>query len=158
MKTLLPSFLAAICLVWAGCTFPSSGPMVSRAQVGNMQTLDLGQIVAVRYVVVDGERTILGISGGAALGGAAAHPGSYSTAGTGEIVAQAAAGVAGAILGSAAEEAVTREKAQELTIELDNGNVVVIIQEIPDGPFRQGDRVQVNHGGWGLATVRLASN
>ncbi|GAB5560975.1 MAG: hypothetical protein SynsKO_26220 [Synoicihabitans sp.] len=132
--------------------------MVSRAQVGNMQTLDLGQVVAVRNVIVDGERTILGISGGAALGGAAAYPGGYSAASTGEVVAQAAAAVAGAVVGSAVEEAVTRAEAQELTIELDNGNVVVIIQETPDGEFRQGDRVQVNHGGWGPATVRLASN
>lgn len=141
-----------------GCTFPSSAPLVSKSQVGNVQVLDLGRIVATRDVVVDGEKTLLGISGGAALGGAAAHPGGYSAASTGEVVAQAAAAVVGAVAGSAIEEVVTREKAQELTIELDDGRVVVIIQEVPDGRFQQGDRVQVNHGGWAPATVRLATN
>jgi outer membrane lipoprotein SlyB len=144
-----PFFVALVVSMVAGCTFPSSAPLVSKSAVGNVQVLDFGRVVATRDVVVDGEKTLLGISGGAALGGAAAHPGGYSAASTGEVVAQAAAAVVGAV---------TREKAQELTIELDDGRVVVIIQEVPDGRFQQGDRVQVNHGGWAPATVRLASN
>lgn len=158
MKPILLYTVASLVVALGGCTFPSSGPMVARNQVGNVQTLDLGEVIAVRNVIVDGERTILGISGGAAIGGAATYPGGYSTASAGEVIAQAAAATAGAIIGSAVEEAATRAKAQELTIELDNGSVVVIIQETPDGEFRQGDRVQVNHGGWGPATVRMASN
>jgi outer membrane lipoprotein SlyB len=153
-----PFFVALVVSMVAGCTFPSSAPLVSKSAVGNVQVLDLGRVVGTRDVVVDGEKTLLGISGGAALGGSAAHPGGYSAASTGEVVAQAAAAVVGAVAGSAIEEAVTREKAQELTIELDDGRVVVIIQEVPDGRFQQGDRVQVNHGGWAPATVRLASN
>ena len=149
------SFLASLAFILSGCTFPSSAPMVSRSQVGNVQSLDLGLIVAVRDVVVDGEKTILGLSGGAAVGGAAATPRSYST---GAILAQAGAAVVGAVAGSAIEEAATREQAQEHTIELDGGRVIVIIQETPDGKFRQGDRVQVNSGGWGPATVRLTSS
>lgn len=148
-----PFFVALVVSMVAGCTFPSSAPLVSKSAVGNVQVLDFGRVVATRDVVVDGEKTLLGISGGAA-----AHPGGYSAASTGEVVAQAAAAVVGAVAGSAIEEAVTREKAQELTIELDDGRVVVIIQEVPDGRFQQGDRVQVNHGGWAPATVRLASN
>lgn len=157
MKISLNTFglLASLTLVLSGCTFPSSAPMVSRSQVGNVQSLDLGLVVAVRDVVVDGEKTLLGISGGAAIGGAAATPGTYST---GAILAQAGAAVVGAVAGSAVEEMATREQAQELTIEMDGGKVIVIIQETPDGKFRQGDRVQINSGGWGPASVRLTSS
>ena len=105
------TFTVALAALFAsGCTFPSSAPLVSKSQVGNVQVLDLGRIVATRDVVVDGEKTLLGISGGAALGGAAAHPGGYSAASTGEVVAQAAAAVVGAVAGSAIEEVVTRKR------------------------------------------------
>lgn len=150
--------LALICapLVWSGCSLPSSQPVVAQSQTNRMHTLEWGTIIATKEVVVAGDRTGLGGWGGAAVGSAAASPqdGRY---GTTERVATAAGGVAGAIAGQAVEEAVTREAAQELTIELDSGRTVMIIQETPDGRFRQGDRVQVAHAP-GSAVVRLAIN
>ncbi len=156
MKQILVSVASVAVLLVAGCTFPSRQPTVSRSQVGVVQSLDLGRVVRVRDVVIDGERTILGITGGAAVGSAAAYPG--PGAGAGELVAQAAVAVTGAIAGSAIEEAATRKPAQELTILLDSGSTVVVVQEVRDGVFREGDRVEVNSGGWGEASVRLAIN
>lgn len=156
MKQIVVSLACLSVVLTAGCTFPSSQPTVSRAQVGVVQNLDLGRVVRTRNVVVDGERTILGISGGAAVGGAAAYPG--AGAGAGDLVVQAAAAVTGAVAGSAVEEAATRKPAQELTILLDSGSTVIIVQEVADGLFKEGDRVQVNSGGWGPASVRLAVN
>ena len=120
-----------------------------------MKTVDLGDVLQVRLVVIDGEKTVLGLWGGGAIGGAAAYPG--GGAGVGEYVVQAAAAVVGAVAGSAVEELATRKQGQELTIKLDNGTTVVIVQDTEDGIFREGDRVQVNHG-WGDAVVRIAIN
>jgi len=50
--------------------------------------------------------------------------------------------VAGALIGVATEEAVTRRAGLELTIKLDTGNTVVVAQEVPS-PFVVGDRVRL---------------
>ncbi len=142
--------------LFIGCSFPSSQPVVARSQTNVMHTLELGTVIAVRGVSVEGERTGLGGWGGAAIGAAAASP-SDGRYGTEERLASAAAGVVGAVAGQAVEEVATREGAQEITIQLDSGRTVMITQETPDGLFQQGDRVQVAHGP-GSALVRLALN
>jgi outer membrane lipoprotein SlyB len=120
-----------------------------------MHALDLGTVVAVRSVALEGQKTNLGTIGGAALGGAAATPGGNRTAV--KQVGQAAAAVVGAVAGRAVEEVATRENAQEISIRLDSGRTVMIIQESSNGLFREGDRVQVAHGA-GSAMVRIAMN
>jgi len=120
-----------------------------------MQRLNLGSVVAVREVVIDGEKTYLGIAGGGSVGAAVAYPGGRPN--TGDYVVQAASATVGAIVGSAVEELATRKLGQEITVQLDNGNTVVIIQEAEDGYFREGDRVQV-HSGNGIASVHIAMN
>lgn len=147
------SFLALVAL--SGCSFPSSKVLVPASQAGVMHTLDLGTVVAVRSVVLEGEKTNLGTIGGAAVGGAATSPGKNRT--TGKLVAQAAGAVVGAVAGQAVEEVATREGAQEITIRLDSGRTVMITQESSNGLFREGDRVQVAHGA-GSAMVRIAMN
>lgn len=120
-----------------------------------MHTLDLGTVVGVRSVALEGQKTNLGTIGGAAVGGAAASPGRDRNAG--KLIAQAGAAVVGAVAGQAVEEVATREDAQEITIRLDSGRTVMITQESSNGLFRQGDRVQVAHGP-GSALVRIAMN
>ena len=156
MKTSLVPLALSSCLIVGGCTFPSKSVTVPRSQVGMLQNVDLGRVVQVRTVEIDGEKTLLGLTGGAALGGAAAYPG--AGANTGDYVVQAAASVVGAIAGQAVEELATREQGQELTIVLDNGSTVVVVQETDDGFFREGDRVQVNHSRTGETSVRIALN
>lgn len=147
--------LVGVSLSWNGCTLPSAQPLVPAAQAGVMHTLELGTVMAVKEVTLEGERTNLGLYGGAAVGGAAALP--QGSINTGDVVVQAAAAVVGAVAGQAIEEAATRERAQEITIRMDNGRTVMITQAVPDGPFREGDRVQVAHGP-NSALVRLALN
>lgn len=154
MKTPILSLLVVASVVLTGCTFPKSGASVPRSQVGVLQNVDLGHVTQVRLVIIDGERTILGLWGGAAVGAGATYPTGRVT--TGKALGNAAGAAAGMVIGQAVEEAATRKKGQELTIQLDNGSTVTVVQEAEDGLFREGDRVQVNHGGWGDATVRLA--
>ena len=147
--------LAVALVGLAGCNFPSSKPIVPANQAGVMHTLDLGTVVAVRSVTLEGNKSNLGTIGGAAVGGAAASPGRDRN--TGKLIAQASAAVVGAVAGQTVEEVATREDAQEITIRLDSGRTVMITQESRNGLFREGDRVQVAHGA-GSAIVRIAMN
>jgi len=55
--------------------------------------------------------------------------------------------VAGGLAGKQAEESLTRTQGQEVTVRLDNGNMISIVQEVGEGPmFRSGDRVRVLSG------------
>jgi outer membrane lipoprotein SlyB len=142
MKTACVGVCVVLGALAAGCTFPSSGRLVSRQQVGHVQRLDYGTVQKVSPVVIGGERSILGLYGGGAVGGAGA--GAVGQ-GTGRDLAQAGGAVAGAVVGQAVEEAATRKDGIELIVKLDNGSLVTVTQ--PATPtFAVGDRVAVANG------------
>jgi outer membrane lipoprotein SlyB len=140
---------AVVGLVTAGCTFPSSRRTVSARTTGHLQHVEYGVIERVDGVVVSGQRTQLGTLGGGVVGAAAASDVGH---GAGRHLARAGGAVAGAIVGQAVEEAVTRKEGQEMIIKLDSGKSVVITQTSPPG-FRMGERVAVVSGGGGPARV-----
>ena len=115
-------------------------------------SVDAGDVVSVREVQVSGRTTIIGVGGGALVGGAAASGGS----GVGGAVVSAAGAVTGAVLGEAVEEAATRRRAQEITVKLTNGDTVAVVQEVGrDGTFAVGEHVQILQGGAGTTVRRL---
>ena len=139
----------------AGCTLPSSRRTVPRSQAGQLQTVDTGTVTSAREVNIEGERGQIGLFGGGAVGAAALKPAAGSGRGAG--VAQAGGAIVGAVAGQAVEEVATRKTAQEITVRLDDGRTVVVTQEATGGLFRDGDRVQVMHGGGG-ARITMATN
>jgi outer membrane lipoprotein SlyB len=157
MKTNPSALITAAALVVAcvGCTFPSSRRVVPRSQAGLMQTVEVGTVTSARVVEIEGERSPIGVFGGGIVGSAAAKP-APGDSGRGAALAQAGGAVAGAVVGSAVEEVVTHRIAQEITVRLDDGRVVVVTQEVSGGGFRDGDRVNVLNGGG--ARVTLATN
>jgi outer membrane lipoprotein SlyB len=126
----------------AGCTFPSGSRVVSRKQAGQIQRIEYGTVEKVSDVVIEGERTQIGLYGGgltgAAAGGGVGH-------GTGRDLARAGGAVAGAVAGQAVEEAVTRKAALEMIIKLDSGSTVVLTEETLPAVV-VGDRVGVASG------------
>jgi outer membrane lipoprotein SlyB len=118
-----------------------------------MQTSEIGTIVKVRDVAIEGRRTSLGQYGGGIIGGAAAIPTGGITS-KGGALAAAGASVVGAIIGESVEEYATRKRAQEITIQLKNGDMVTIVQAAPPD-FLIGDHVQVMHS---QAGARVAMN
>lgn len=145
--------LAGVLGIVAGCTFPSSGPVIPAKQANQMQVTENGTVVKVRPVTIEGRRTNLGQYGGAVIGGAVALPdGGVNNAG--RAVGVAAASVAGAVVGEAAEEYLTRQEAQEITVQLKDGTLVTIVQAEPAG-FQPGDQVHVIHSPAG-ARVAMA--
>ena len=155
-KRILLGLACASLLTGTGCTFPSSSPTIPSTQANQLQRADTGRIVGVRDVMIEGRRTHLGQYGGAVLGGAAAIPSNGVVNSRGRALGVAGASVAGAVVGEAAEEYLTRKKAQEITIEMRDGSSVVVVQESPPN-YEVGDLVQVIHGG-ASARVVLATN
>lgn len=152
MNPKLPLFALAFgaLVLTAGCTFPSRGTVYDRNSAGRSMSVDTGEVVGTRDVQISGRNTIVGVGGGAIMGGAAASGGS----GVGGAVVQAAGTIGGAIVGEAVEEVATRRWAQEITIKLSNGDTIAVVQEFKkEGRINVGERVQVLNGGGG-ATVR----
>ena len=73
----------------------------------------------------------MGIAVGGTVGG-----------GSGKGVARAAGAVGGAAAGGALEEKATRQMGLEITVELENGEVVAVVQAA-DEQFDVGDKVRV---------------
>jgi outer membrane lipoprotein SlyB len=156
MNTKAPLFVLVVACCGgfpAGCTFPSSRSTVPAAQAGVLNTVEYGSVVSVREVNIEGQRTNLGLAGGGIMGAAATMP--SPGAGRGGAIVQAVGAVTGAVVGQSVEELVTRKRAQEITIRLDGGRTVVVIQQSSTGLFMEGDRVRVVHGVGG-AQVAMA--
>ena len=155
MKTkLIPGcLLGGVMLLGLGCTMPSSTQLVPSSQAGQMQVFETGIIVKVRDVAIEGRRTNLGQYGGGVIGGAAAVP-SGGVSGPGGALAVAGASVVGAIIGESVEELATRKRAQEITVQLKNGDMVTVVQAAPPD-FQAGDHVQIMHS---PAGARVAMN
>ncbi|GAB4349591.1 MAG: glycine zipper 2TM domain-containing protein [Immundisolibacter sp.] len=129
----------------AGCASSNAGNVYSRAEARQAQVVKFGTIEAIQPVRIEGTRSYLGAATGAVLGGLA---GSAVGGGTGQKAAVVAGAVAGGVAGQAAEQLLTRADGLELTIRLENGNVMAIVQEQGEQSFQVGQRVRVvQHNG-----------
>jgi len=127
-------------VVMAGCTPKSmSGDVYSRERAQRVQTVEYGEVVEVRQVLIEGTKSGLGAVGGGALGGAL---GSGVGRGAGTTIAVVGGVIAGAVAGSAVEEAATKQPGVEVTVRMDAGKTIALVQGI-DPPVRVGDRVRV---------------
>ncbi|RME69015.1 MAG: hypothetical protein D6781_09620 [Verrucomicrobia bacterium] len=136
--------LSAVTLLLAPACVQSGGRTVyAPGQANRAMRVELGTVVGVRDVVIDGEANAIGRWGGGAVGAAAA---SGVGSGVGGRIATAAGGVAGAIVGEQVQKEVTKKPAWEITIALDNGQTIVVVQEKEKGGFLDGDRVRVLMG------------
>jgi outer membrane lipoprotein SlyB len=79
------------------------------------------------------------------VGGAGAS--AIGNGGVGTALASAGGAVVGMIGGREIEKAVTRKAGLEITIQLDNGDTIVVVQEKKEGGFADGDHVRVMMGG-----------
>lgn len=140
---------AAIATVLTGCAAPGlGGGSYSREQARREQTVRMGYVESVREVKLEGTRTGVGPAAGAVAGGVA---GSSIGHGRGAALGTIAGAVVGGIAGQAAEQSFTAKRGVEVTVKLDNGQMVAITQEA-DETFRPGDRVRLLSDG---ATSRV---
>lgn len=131
--------IVAIAALLAGCANSNSGGVYSREQTRQVQAVKMGVIESVRTVKIEGTSSGVGVATGAVVGGVA---GSSMGGGKGKILTTVIGAVAGGLVGSAAEEKLTGKDGLELTVKLDNGTLLAIVQEA-DEQFHPGDRVRV---------------
>jgi outer membrane lipoprotein SlyB len=140
---------AAVVTTISGCAAPGlGGGSYSREQARREQTVRMGVVESVREVKLEGTRTGVGAGAGAVAGGLA---GSSVGHGTGSAIAAVAGAVVGGVAGQAAEQGFTAKRGVEVTVKLDSGQMVAIVQE-GDETFRPGDRVRILSDG---ATSRV---
>ncbi|MDY6993760.1 MAG: glycine zipper 2TM domain-containing protein [Pseudomonadota bacterium] len=130
-----------VTLMVGGC-MPSSksGSVYSRNQARQVQQVEMGKVVSVRSVRLEGTKSPVGSLGGAIIGGIA---GSTVGGGRGKSIATTVGAIAGGLAGAAVEEGVTRDDALEITVQLDDGRMISIVQTEPEVAFQAGEPVRV---------------
>jgi outer membrane lipoprotein SlyB len=103
----------------------------------------MGVVESVRQVKIEGTDSKIGTVAGGVVGGVA---GSSVGDGKGSIITGVLGAVAGALAGSAVEEGLTRKDGVEITVKLDNGSLVAIVQEA-DEQFHPGEKVRLLQSG-----------
>ena len=131
------------------CASSRSGSVYTRDQARQAQTVQLGVVTHVRTVLIEGTKTPAGTIAGGALGGVA---GSAVGGGKGRDLMTVVGVIAGAAAGSAAEEGLTRKEGLEITVKLENGTVMAVVQEA-DEAFQVGDSVRLLKSGDGTTRV-----
>jgi outer membrane lipoprotein SlyB len=134
---LLVSFLAA-------CASANSGSVYSRDEARRVQTIKTGVVESVRQVKLEGTKSPVGTVAGGAVGGIAGS--SIGGDGKSGMVGAVLGAVVGGIAGAMAEEGITRKDALEITVKLDGGGLVAIVQEA-DEVFKAGEKVRIIESG-----------
>lgn len=124
----------------AGCATGLGGGTYQRTEARRTMTVQFGTVESVRPVVLEGTKTPVGAAAGAALGGLA---GSNIGKGRGSVAGAIVGAVAGGVAGAAIEEGVTRRQGVEITVRLDDGHHLAVVQEDEGEQFRPGERVRL---------------
>jgi outer membrane lipoprotein SlyB len=148
--TMKRSFLilfAAVALLVTGCARHQGYEYEARTY-SYVKEVRTGTVIDHRYVLVrdDGKGTFFGALFGAILG-------SNMGRGAGRDLATVAGGIAGGVVGSELGKA----NAEELTVELDGGEVIVVVVK-GGNAFLVGDRVRIVLDGRDVATVTRLPN
>jgi outer membrane lipoprotein SlyB len=143
MTVVFGAGLVALSAALSGCATSTAGDTYSRGEVGQVNQVQMGTVVGVRQVKIEGTKSGVGTTAGVIAGGAA---GSQIGGGTTEnIIGGVAGAVVGGLIGAAAEEGLTRDTGYEYVVRLDDGRTVTIVQA-GDVAIAPGTRVQVIFG------------
>jgi outer membrane lipoprotein SlyB len=124
-----------------GCMSTLTGDSYSRDEARRPQTVQFGMVEYVRPVAIEGTKTGIGAATGAAVGGIG---GSTIGGGKGSTAAAVLGAVAGGVAGGMVEEGATKKQGVEITVRLDSGQIIAIVQQVsPNINFNVGDRVRV---------------
>lgn len=135
--------IGLLSLTLGACATSNSGAVYSRDDARKVQTVRTGVVESVRQVKLEGTKSPIGTIAGGAIGGVA---GGSIGHGGGSTIGAIIGAVAGGLAGSAIEESVTRKEALEITVKIDGGALVAIVQEA-DEQFRAGDKVRLIENG-----------
>ncbi len=144
MKNIFLLLILLMATGLAGCASNLSGESYSRSEARSVQQVEYGIIEQLRPVKIEGTKTPIGAGAGALVGGIA---GSGVGSGRGSNVMAVIGALAGGMAGAAIEEGVTRTQGVEITIKMNKGGTIAIVQALaPNQRFAVGDRVRVLYG------------
>lgn len=144
MNILTRFALGLVALLVAGCAGGLGSSDYERRDARRVYEVKMGVVESVRSVQIEGSKSGVGTATGAVVGGVA---GSNIGQGKGAIVGAVLGAVAGGVAGSAIEKGVTKANGLELTVRLDSGRTIAIVQEDTGESFRVGDRVRILESG-----------
>lgn len=135
------ALVAALAFAAAGCV-PVPGPNVyAPGQAARVQSVEFGVVESVRDVRIAGYQTGVGSVSGAMVGSIA---GSYAGGSwNANVVGSIIGAILGGVIGGAMEQDATQRQGVEITVRLDSGALVAIVQDVEEPGFRPGDRVRV---------------
>lgn len=140
LKTL--SAAAACALVLGGCAYNYGARDYRGYEARGEQAVRFGVVESVRAVRINPHESGVGTAGGAVLGGIA---GSNVGGGSGQVAGAIGGAILGGILGQSVERSANERPGVELTVLLDSGKYIAVVQEA-DEDFRSGDRVRILSG------------
>ena len=143
------SLLAAVTIT--GCASGLGGGDYERTEARRVMSVRMGVIEGVRPVKLEGTNSPIGTVAGAAVGGIA---GSTIGGGKGAGIAAVVGAVVGGLAGAAAEENMTRKQGIEVTLKMDNGEMLAIVQEDGGENFAPGERVRLLQDGRNTRVTR----
>ncbi len=137
--------LAFTIFTLGGCASPNPyGDAYGSADTRKVQQVYYGTVVKAEPVTIDAssQANTVGTVAGAAIGGII---GSGVGGGSGSDIAAISGGLLGGYLGSKTAGETAKRNGVNLTIRLDNGKVIAIVQEAnPNMMFYPGQAVQIN--------------
>ncbi len=131
------------------CASSRSGQVYSRDQARQEMRVHYGTVKEVRMVQIEGTQSGIGTVAGGVLGGVL---GSFVGGGRGRVIGATVGALGGAAGGAVTESAVTKKDGVEVTVELDSGEIVTVVQEA-DMQFYTGDRIRLLRANDGTARV-----
>ncbi len=125
----------------SGCA--QKGPEYDASSYQSIKHIQIGTVISERAVVIkdDGKGSFIGAITGVVLG-------SFVGGGRASSLGALGGGLAGAYAGSEAGKA----NAEELTVELDDGDIVVIVVK-GEATYKTGDRIKIIKDGNKVANV-----
>jgi len=156
MKTyylILP--LCAFSIVNIGCSSNPYGDSYAVADTRKVQSVYYGVVISAAPVSIEGDKgsSTVGTIAGGAVGGIL---GSKVGGGSGSDIAAIGGAILGGVAGNKAAQGITKRHGVNLTIKLDSGKTIAVVQEVdPNMLFRAGQRVQVNQQGGTARVVPL---
>ena len=143
MKCSIGIFLgiSLVCFSLTGCVSGLEGSSYSRSEARQIQQVEFGAVLSTKPVIIEGQRTDWGELSGVIIGGIA---GSSVGEGKGQQIATTLGAIGGAVAASVVEEKATRVQGLELTVKMDSGKILSIVQEVDEiNQFQKGQRVRI---------------
>jgi outer membrane lipoprotein SlyB len=129
-------------LLLGGCAYHYGTRDYRGYETMGEQSVRYGVVETVRPVRIQPGESGVGTAGGAMLGGIA---GSTVGGGSGQAAAAIGGAILGGLIGQSIERSANERQGIELTVLLDSGKYIAVVQEA-DEEFRSGDRVRIVSG------------